>query len=194
MSTIANQPGRDYPGKFIVVDGTLESVPGSDLGLFWHTAPLPPDFEVILEWLRWREDDNSGVFGRFPHPNSKGYGNTAYVGVHFGFEIQIDQLARDDGAAIHKTGAIYDFAGPQNPNALPVNPPGQWNEFAIRAQGQHYEVDLNGQTVTTFDFVVGSDAAHPGRGLPSTQADPRFMGLQPHTGRVAFRNIRVRAI
>lgn len=194
MSTIANQPGRDYPGKFIVVDGTLESVPGSDLGLFWHTAPLPPDFEVILEWLRWREDDNSGVFVRFPHPNSKGYDNTAYVGVHFGFEIQIDQLARDDGAAIHKTGAIYDFAGPQNPNALPVNPPGQWNEFAIRAQGQHYEVDLNGQTVTTFDFVVGSDAAHPGRGLPSTQADPRFMGLQTHTGRVAFRNIRVRAI
>jgi choline dehydrogenase-like flavoprotein len=194
MSAITNQPGRDYPGKFIVVDGTLESVPGSDLGLFWCTNPLPPDFELILEWLRWREDDNSGVFIRFPHPTSKNYNNTAWVGVDFGFEVQIDQLARDDGAGIHKTAAIYNFAGPQNPNALPVNPPGQWNEFAIRAQGQHYEVDLNGQTVTNFDFVVGSDAAHPDRGLPSTNADPRFTGLQTHTGRVAFRNIRVKAI
>ena len=90
--------------------------------------------------------------------------------------------------------ALTIVAAPQNPNALPVNPPGQWNTFAIRAQGQHYEVDLNGQTVTVFDFQAGSDAAHPDRGLPSTNADPRFLGLQSHTGRVAFRNIRVRAI
>ncbi len=194
MSTIANQPGRDYPGKFIVVDGTLEAMPGSDLGLFWHTTPLPPDFELVLEWLRGREEDNSGVFVRFPHPNGKGYDNTAYVGVDFGFEVQIDQTAAPAGAAIHKTGAIYNFAGPQNPNALPVTPPGRWNEFAIRAQGQHYEVRLNNVLVTTFDFQVGSDAQHPDRGLPSTAAAPRFMGLQTHTGRVAFRNIRIRAI
>jgi choline dehydrogenase-like flavoprotein len=194
MSTITNQPWADYPGKFIVVDGTLESVPGNDLGLFWCTNPLPPNFELVLEWLRWREDDNSGVFMRFPHPTSKNYQNTAWVGVDFGFEVQIDQLARNDGAAIHKTGAIYGFAGPQNPNTLPVNPPGQWNTFAIRAQGQHYEVDLNGQTVTLFDFQEGSDAVHPDRGLASTAANPRFMGLQTHTGRVAFQNIRVRPI
>jgi hypothetical protein len=194
MSTITDQPWADYPGKFIVVDGTLESVPGNDLGLFWCTNPLPPNFELILDWLRWREDDNSGVFMRFPHPTSKNYQNTAWVGVDFGFEVQIDQLARNDGAAIHKTGAIYGFAGPQDSNTLPVNPPGQWNTFSIRAQGQHYEVDLNGQTVTLFDFQEGSDAAHPDRGLASTAANPRFMGLQTHTGRVAFQNIRMRPI
>ena len=33
-----------------------------------------------------------------------------------------------------------------------------------------------------FDFVAGSDAAHPDRGLPSTNAVPRFIGLQTHTG------------
>jgi hypothetical protein len=194
MSTISNQPGRDYPGTFIIVDGALEAVPGNDLGLFWCTNPLPPDFELILEWLRWREDDNSGVFIRFPHPDSKNYDNTAWVAVDFGFEVQIDQLARDDGAAIHKSGAIYDFAGPRNPDALPVNPPGAWNELAIRAAGQHYEVDLNGQTVTTFDFQEGSDGAHPDRGLASTNAIPCYMGLQTHTGRVVFKNIRVRPL
>ncbi|HET7238049.1 MAG TPA: GMC oxidoreductase, partial [Terrimicrobiaceae bacterium] len=34
MSTISNQPGRDNPGRFHVVDAGLESAPGTDLGLF----------------------------------------------------------------------------------------------------------------------------------------------------------------
>jgi len=188
MSTIRNQPGHDNPGTFLLVDGTLESLPGNDLGLLWYTDPTPANFILKLEWLRWRDDDNSGVFIRFPHPDSKGYNNTAYVAIHYGFEVQIDQLARDDGAAIHKTGAIYDLAGPADPNNLPVNPPGQWNEFEIRVEGQNYTVRLNGQQITTFTFVPGSDAAHPDRGLP---VGDRFIGLQTHTGRVAFRKIQI---
>jgi 3-keto-disaccharide hydrolase/GMC oxidoreductase/glycosyl transferase family 5 (putative starch synthase catalytic subunit) len=136
MSKITNQPRRDNPGTFLVVDRSLESLPGTDLGLFWHIEATPPDFILKLEWLRWRDDDNSGVFLRFPDPNSKGYDNTAYVAINFGFEVQIDQLARDDGAPIHKTGAIYGFAGPDDPDHLPVHPPGEWNEFEIHAQGK----------------------------------------------------------
>jgi hypothetical protein len=194
MSTIKNQPGRDNPGRFLLVDGTLESLPGTDLGLLWHTDPTPPDFVLKLEWLRWRDDDNSGVFLRFPHPDGKGYDNTAYVGIHFGFEVQIDQLARPDGAPTHQTGAIYDLAGPTNPSTLPVNPPGQWNEFEIRAQGQGYTVALNGTPITTFTFVVGSDPLHPDRGLPTASGSPRFIGLQTHTGRVAFRKIQIKPL
>src|SRR5262249_4023029 len=136
MSKIKNQPGRDNPGTFLVVDRTLESLPGTDLGLFWHTDPTPPNFVLKLEWMRFRDDDNPGASLRFPPPDSKGYDNTAYVAIHFGFEVQIDQLARDDGAAIHKTGAIYGFAGPANPGSLPVAGPGEWNEFEIHAVGQ----------------------------------------------------------
>lgn len=194
MSTIQNQPGRDNPGRFVVVDGTLEAVPGTDIGLCWHTDPAPPDFILKLEWLRWREDDNSGVLIRFPDPRGKGYNNTAFVGVDFGFEAQIDQLAAPDGAAIHKTGAIYGFAGPNNPDSVPVRPPGEWNQYEIRVQGQNYRVTLNGVEITNFTFVAGSDAAHPDRGLPSTAVAPRFIGLQTHTGRVAFRNIQWRAL
>ncbi len=196
MSTIKNQPGKDNPGRFIVVDGTLESVPGNDLGLYWYTEPTPANFILKLEWLRWREEDNSGVFVRFPNPNSKGYNNTACVGVDFGFEVQIDQLARDDGNPIHKTGAIYNFAAPNNPNALPVRPPGEWNQYEIQVQDQTYTVILNGQEVTRFTFTVGSDAQHPDRGLPSTAAVPRYIGLQSHpsVSRVAFRNIQLKPL
>ena len=39
------------------------------------------------------------------------------------------------------------------------------------------------------NFLAGRDAAHhPYKGLPGTNAVPCFIGLQTHTGRVAFRN------
>ena len=188
MSTIRNQPGRDNPGRFIIVDGGFEAIPGNDLGLYWHSDPTPANFILRLEWRRWSDTDNSGVFLRFPDPNSKGYDNTAYVAVNFGFEVQIDQLARDDGAAVHKTAAIYGFAGPNDPANLPVNAPGQWNQFEIRVQDQNYDVSLNGTQVTHY---ANPDA---GRGLPSTPAAPSFIGLQAHTGRVGFRRIQLKAL
>jgi len=191
MSTIQNQPGRDNPGSFLLANRTLEAHPGTDIGLFWHTDPTPVNFVLKLEWLRTAENDNSGVFVRFPNPGSKGYDNTAFVGVDFGFEIQIDQAAAPDGQAVHKTGAIYNFAGPTDPANLPVRPVGWWNQYEIRVQVQTYTVLLNGVQITQFTFAPGSDAAHPDRGLP---IGDRFIGLQTHTGLVAFRNVQIKAI
>jgi choline dehydrogenase-like flavoprotein len=191
MSTIRNQPGRDNPGRFILVDGTLEAVPGTDLGLLWRTTKTPADFVLKLEWRTFRADDNSGVFLRFPHPNSMNYDNTAFVGVDCGFEVQIDQLGQPDAAGIHKTGAIYSFAAPTN---VPSKPLGEWNTYEITVQGQNYTVRLNGLDVTNFTFVAGSDPAHPDRGLPTTNAVPRFIGLQTHTGRVEFQRIQIKAL
>ena len=191
MSTIRNQPGRDNPGRLIVVDGTLETLPGSDIGLFWCATPTPPDFVLRLEWLRWEDWDNSGVFVRFPHPDSKGYNNTAYVGVRFGFEVQIDEFGAPDGAGIHKTGAIYREDGRTDNEILtlkPARPVGQWNEYEIRVQGQTYTIFLNGDKVCVFNNT------YVGRGLPSTKDVPAFIGLQTHTGRVAFRNLRIKAL
>lgn len=183
MSKIKNQPGRDNPGTFLVVDGTLESLPGTDLGLFWQIEPTPPNFILKLEFLRWRDDDNSGVFIRFPDPNSKNYDNTAYVAINFGFEVQIDEVGQGNppGQPIHKTGAIYSFAAPQNAN---VRPPGEWNEMEIHAQGQNYTVFLNGAKITEY---TNPD---PNRGTET----PSFIGLQTHTGRVAFRKIQIKQL
>lgn len=110
------------------------AIPGTDIGLLWHTTPTPANFILKLSGLRWQENANSGVFVRFPHPDSKNDNNTAFVGVDFGFEVQIDQLGAPDGAPIHKTGAIYNFAAPQNPGAVPVLPVGQWNTFERKGQ------------------------------------------------------------
>jgi hypothetical protein len=107
--------------------------------------------------------------------------------------VQIDELARPDGAGVHRTGAVYGQPG-QALTQQPALPPGQWNRYEIRVQGQTYTVSLNGTQTTSFAFTAGSDPAHPDRGLPSTAGAPRFIGLQTHTGRVAFRNIQIRAI
>ena len=184
---IQNQPGHDNPGSELIVDGSLELLPGTDIGLFYCTTPTPPDFILKLEWLRWQQDANSGVFIRFPDPTSKGYNNAAFVGVDFGFEVQIDELGAPDGAGIHKTGAIYSQPS-QTLTQQPARPVGQWNEYEIRVQGQSYTVLLNGAQVTQFTNTQS------GRGLPSTATAPSYIGLQTHTGRVAFRNIRIRAI
>lgn len=178
-------------GAFIRVDDVLEAVPSGELGLFWCTDATPPDFALRLEWMRTRQDDNSGVFVRFPDPDSKGYDNTAWVGVNFGFEIQIDEQAAPDGADIHRTGAVYGQL-PQTFSLAPARPVGQWNEYEIRVKKQTYVVMLNGSQVTSFTFA--GDPAIPDRGLPSTAAAPRFIGLQAHTGRVLFRRIRIKAL
>lgn len=174
-------------GSFVSADGALESTPGGDIGLFYCIDPTPPDFSLKLEWLRTGANDNSGVFVRFPDPNSKGYSNTAFVGVDFGFEIQIDETASPDGAPMHRTGAIY--AQPNQAFSLqPAKPVGEWNEYEIRVKGQTYTVILNGAQVTQFKNTIA------GRGLPSGPGQPSFIGLQSHTGRVWFRKIRITAI
>ena len=130
MSTISNQPGRDDPGSFRVRRGVLEGRVGTDLGLLWLTRPTPASYVLRLQWMMTAPDDNSGVFIGFPDPRHEGYDNTAYVGVNFGFEIQIDQLARPDNAPIHRTGAIYSFKGPTD-GPLIVHPVGEWNDYEI---------------------------------------------------------------
>lgn len=191
MSTIRNQPGRDNPGKFLVRRGTLEAHSGTDLGLLWLARPTPSRYLLQLEWMMTVPDANSGVFLEFPDPEAQNYDNTAHVAVNFGFEIQIDELARPDNAPIHRTGAVYSFKGPTD-GPLVVHPVGEWNRYDITVDGADITVDLNGQVVNRFHFT--GDPQSPQRGLPSTPGQPRFIGLQTHTGTVLFRRIQWRAL
>ncbi len=191
MSTIRNQPGRDDPGTFLVRRGALEARPGTDLGLLWLTRPAPPRYVLRLQWMMTAFDDNSGIFLNFPDPTQQGYDNTAYVGVNFGFEVQIDELARPDNASIHRTGAIYSFKGPTD-GPLVVHSVGEWNDYEITVDGADFTVALNGQVVNRFHFT--GDPQSPRRGLPSTPQEPRFIGLQTHTGQVLFRRLQWKAL
>jgi hypothetical protein len=102
--------------------------------------------------------------------------------VNFGIEAQIDDLARNDGADIHRTGAIYGVADPAFARQS-CQAPGRWNDYEITCVGQTYTVMLNGVQTT---HVVNAD---PGRGAQGTPAAPAFLGLQAHSGRVLFRHI-----
>jgi 3-keto-disaccharide hydrolase len=179
--------GMVRPGRFVVVDGTLQALPGADIGLLWSTTPAPPDFVLRCEWRCSDAGDNSAVFVRFPRVRDRGYDNPAYVAVHLGFEVQIDEVGFPDGLPEHRTGAVYgepDQAS-QLRDALPL---GRWNTFEIRVQGQTYAVSLNAEPVTRFEN------RHAGRGEPTKPNAPSFVGLQAHTGTVAFRNLLLEAL
>jgi len=191
MSTIRNQPGHDNPGTFFIRRGALEGHPGTDLGMLWLTRPSPARYVLRLEWMMTAGDNNSGVFVAFPDPEQQNYDNTAYVGINFGFEIQIDEMARPDNALIHRTGAIYSFKGPTD-GPLIVHSVGEWNAYELTIDPPDFTVRLNGQIVNQFHF--SGDPQSPQRGLPSTAAQPRFIGLQSHTGQVLFRRIQWKAL
>ena len=187
MSTIRNQPGRNDPGHFSVEGGALVAYPGTDIGVLWSTQPTPPNFVLDLEWRLSSADDNSGIFLRFPDLETKGYDNTAWVAVHFGFEVQINEPGYPDGAPEHTTGAIYGQPD-QTFRRVVANAPGEWNAYSIRVQGDEYTVRLNGHEVTRYVGRV------PGRGSASTKDAPAYIGLQTHTGNVAFRKIQLRPL
>lgn len=190
MTTIRNQPqGRSNPGSMRVINGSLETVAGNDMGIFWHTIPAPMNFILKLQWLRWHDAANSGVYVRFPNPDSKNYNNTAFVADDFGFEVQIDEFG---DMPVHRTGAIYrkdnrtDF---ETLNQVPARGPGEWNDYEIRVQGQLYTVFLNAQQVCVFDNAT----AYPSRGHDAQT----FIGLQVYADAkslVAYRHIQIRAL
>ena len=204
-------------GSFPLIDGAIVVYPGGDLGLFYYPEAFG-DFTLRLQFRLDRIDDNSGVFVRSWNPRapvprrgnpnvSDIYGNGAYVAVDTGFEIQIDELARgnksknppeDDGMDKKCTGAIYDIpttAGlgyQQNFQRGPTLQAGQWNDYEIEvkksAVGDAYTVRLNGRQTPTTTYI--NPDAYRGK---SALVDPNsgFFGLQSHSGRVAFRNIRI---
>jgi hypothetical protein len=111
------------------------------MGLLWYTKEKYKDFVLKVDWKISRGNDNSGVFVRFSDPD-----NDPIIAVNTGYEIQIDDMAMQDGNPLHKTGAIYNFAAPSNA-AVASKPVGQWNTFEIEVIGQKYRVMLNGEKV-----------------------------------------------
>jgi hypothetical protein len=158
----------------------------------------------MLPSPRGNNNDNSGVFVRFQDPTQPvpdrnnplityPYNNQAYVAVDTGFEIQIDEEARGDsrigepdGHFFNRTGAIYKITTPgtgpgkQTYTNAQLLTAGRWNQYEITVAGNKITVNLNGQPSTIFE----NNDAFRGK-------SPGFLGLQVHTGRVAFANIRM---
>jgi len=194
-------PGQ---GTFSLIDGEIVAYPrNNEFALLYYA---PETFSDFVLRLQFRLDDvnfNSGVFVRFNDPlkppnsiknDPRVIGNKAWVAVLTGFEVQIDEQAIPDNLDKHRTGAIYDIEigaglGQQNYQRGPVIQAGQWNDYEIEVVNNTYRVRLGNQQTTTF---TNTDV---NRGKPASQ-DPLsgYIGVQAHTGLVAFRRIRIKKL
>ncbi|UCM86562.1 family 16 glycoside hydrolase [Streptomyces marincola] len=161
------------PGDFILqADCTMRSVGG--LGLITHPEELT-DYRLELDW-KMAGDDNSGVHIGLPDPAGDPEARNR------GFEVQIDATDEPE----RTTGAIYDFQGADiAARDAALNPPGEWNSYAIEVEDLRVRVYLNDVLINEFD----TEGADPDRDLGSGR-----VGLQNHhTGSdVWFRDVRVR--
>lgn len=204
-------------GGFKMVGRTLVAQPGNGIGLLYYTAKQFNNFTLRLDFClphpRGNSNDNSGVFVRFRDPRKPVLpgtpgpdvpGNAATVAVDTGYEIQIDEEARGDtrksehdGFFFNRTGAIYKIKtqgtapGQQNYTNNQQLAPGVWHTYEIKVTDRTYAVKLNGQPATTFT-ADQTDPNEQFRGRKKSEdPDSGFIGLQVHTGTVAFANIRI---
>jgi hypothetical protein len=205
-------------GSFKIVGRSLIAQPGSTgIGLLYYAAEQFDDLTLRLDFAlphpRGGNNDNSGVFVRFRDPRKPVLpgtpgpdipGNSATVAVDTGYEIQIDEEARGDtrkneadGLPYNRTGAIYKIplgtaAGQQKyTNAQPLAA-SVWHTYEIIVKDRTYTVALDGQPATAFT-ANQNDPNEKYRGRKKSEdPDSGFIGVQVHTGTVAFANIRIR--
>lgn len=187
---------------------------GKGIGLLFYKPQPFENFILRLDFLlphpRGNNNDNSGVFVRFRDPRLPDpapdpidpSNNAAFVAVHTGFEIQIDEQARgdtrfgeSDGNFFSRTGAIYKIKssgtgpGQQDYKNIQNLAAERWHSYEIEVNNQDYIVRLNGQEATRFrrsatDTLRGNP--------PSVDANSGFIGLQTHTGNIGFANARIK--
>ncbi|MEU6645608.1 ThuA domain-containing protein [Saccharomonospora sp. NPDC046836] len=196
-------------GRFVLgEDGLLRSEGG--LGMLWYAARPYGDFSLKLEFRDSSPDPhraNSGVFVRFPNPNTPleqrpagscgtvGAARTspAWVAIYCGHEVQ---MYDGESGEPQKTGSIYNF-DPVGLGDAGTTPKGQWNTYEIRVVGQHYTIIRNGVVINEFENAPGIQSSRAGD-PPTDQRQFRngFIGLQNHGNNdvIEFRNIRVREL
>ena len=155
---------------FFVDDGVFHTRGAADHYLM--TDRMYENFILRLEY-KIGKGSNSGIFIWAPIPGRPS---------RTGFEIQ---LLDDCGKEPNKggSGALYQIAAPRV-NAQ--KPAGEWNEVEIKCDNPHLTVILNGQTVQDLNLDD----------YPATQGKRRrgYIGLQDHSHRVAFRNVRIQVL
>ncbi|MFE9498059.1 ThuA domain-containing protein [Streptomyces collinus] len=162
------------PGGFTRSDdGTLTSTGG--LGLLWYTPRSFGSYSLKLDW-KAAGDDNSGVFVGFPPSDDP------WSAVDHGYEIQIDATDVPEKT----TGSVYGFrSADAKKRDRALNPPGEWNTYELRVEGERLRVWLNGVKINDF---TNTD--------PARSLRDGHIGIQNHgTGdEVSFRDVRIKEL
>ncbi|SDN23032.1 ThuA domain-containing protein [Streptomyces wuyuanensis] len=161
------------PGKFTVTGGELRTEGG--MGMLWYQAKELKSYSLKLDW-KLDGDDNSGVFVGFPASDDP------WSAVNNGYEIQIDATDAPD----RTTGAVYGFKSADlKARDRVLRPPGQWNSYEIKVQGERLQVFLNGAKINDF---TNTD--------PARSLKDGHIGIQNHGAddQVSFRNIQLKEL
>ncbi|GGQ84551.1 ThuA domain-containing protein [Streptomyces asoensis] len=169
------------PGSFTLSDdGTLTSSGG--MGLLWYAGRSFGAYSLKLDWRTTAGgpgdpgDDNSGVFVGFPPSDDP------WSAVDHGYEIQIDTTDVPEKT----TGAVYGFRSADlDERDRALNPPGEWNTYEIRVEGERLRVWLNGVKINDF---TNTD--------PARSLRDGHLGLQNHGAddQVSFRHLRIKEL
>ncbi|MEU0213449.1 ThuA domain-containing protein [Streptomyces canus] len=165
------------PGSFTRSDdGTLTSSGG--MGMLWYAGSGQGfgSYSLKLDWKMASAsgDDNSGVFVGFPPSDDP------WSAVDNGYEIQIDATDVPEKT----TGSVYGFRSADlKKRDRALNPPGEWNTYEIRVEGERLRVWLNGVKINDF---TNTDLARSLR--------DGHVGIQNHGAddQVSFRDIRIK--
>jgi hypothetical protein len=137
------------------------------------------DFYLRLEY-RVTKGAASGIFLR-----SAEQGDPTFTGLEISLLDDAGQLTD-----LHSTGAIY---GAVIPLYNVERKAGEWNQAEISCIGRRLTVFLNGNRIHKIDFddpaFVFAEKRPLGR-VPNQG----YIGLQSHTNRVDFRNLRIQVI
>ncbi|MEU6817943.1 ThuA domain-containing protein [Streptomyces sp. NPDC046860] len=162
------------PGSFTLADdGTLTSSGG--MGLLWYAASGLSSYSLKLDW-KITGDGNSGVFVGFPPSDDP------WSAVDNGYEVQIDATDVPEKT----TGSVYGFQSADlAARDRALNPPGEWNTYEIRVEGERLRIWLNGVPVNDF---TNTD--------PARSLRDGHIGIQNHGDGdlVSFRDVRIREL
>ncbi len=182
--TLNGWTANESPESWKVVDGAiLADGPRSHL---FYSGPVSgasfKNFEFQAEVLA-RPAANSGIYFHTAM-QPKGW-------LDKGYEVQVCNTCGGEGGYIErkKTGSLY---GPRNVyKALAKD--NEWFTLALRVEGRHIEVRLNGQLIV--DYVEPNPPIQDGE-MKGRVLDRGTFALQCHDpgSKAMFRNIRVRPL
>ncbi|MDG9715828.1 ThuA domain-containing protein [Streptomyces sp. DH24] len=162
------------PGSFdLADDGTLTTTGG--MGMLWYAAESFGSYSLKLDW-KMAGDDNSGVFVGFPPSDDP------WSAVNNGYEIQIDASDVPEKT----TGSVYGFRSADlKKRDRALNPPGEWNTYEIRVEGERLRIWLNGVKINDF---TNTD--------PVRSLTDGHIGIQNHGAddQVSFRDVRIKEL
>ncbi|MEX2176469.1 MAG: family 16 glycoside hydrolase [Pirellulaceae bacterium] len=174
-ASLAGWEGAGEPAEkcWQVEEGSI--VCTGDKGPWLRSKEQHGDYNLRLDY-KLKAGGNSGVFIRVPED-----------GDHHGDGAGIEVQVVDDNADKHQGIKPYQFGGSLYAIAPATKrvgrPVGEWNSLEINCHGKHYRIIHNGQV------IVDVDASHyPELNGRLTKG---FLGLQNHSERVWFRNLRI---